>query len=185
MVIVSLIKRLVFGAALSAEQHDENAARIEEGFENCAEHDHTHDYTSFSGLSDALASKIPLAQKAVANGVATLDAGTKVPVAQISNVLSTEHVNNLVDDLAAKVDTTVLEGIAKIQRGQVTLVAGEAIVSDAAFVGTEDVYPTHKTVTGTPGWLRIEDRDVGTFTIKSDNVADTSTVTYLIVTPAP
>lgn len=181
-VTVALTSRTEAGAALTQAQHDNNIALIEAGFAACAHTDHTHDYTDFAGLSDALAAKIPIAQKGAVNGVATLDASTKVPLAQITGVLNTEDVNGLDDALNDKVDTTVLGNITGAQYVEATLVAGTIAVSLAGFTTAHKVHAFHQSVGGTPGFLVCSHKETGGFTILSGNPADTSVIGCIITT---
>jgi hypothetical protein len=71
------------------------------------------------------------------------------------------------------------------REGRATLVAGTVTVANTSVTAATDIFLTSQVDGGTPGWLRVSARVVGTsFTITSSNVADTSTVAWLMVEPA-
>lgn len=78
----------------------------------------------------------------------------------------------------------VKEG-SNAKQGVVTLVAGASVVSNTSITATSRILLTSQVDGGTPGWLRVSARSVGTsFTITSSNVADTSVVAFQIFEPA-
>lgn len=141
-VIVSLFKRLVKGSELTAAEHDNNMTLIEEGFNNSAAADHTHGTSGVTGLDDALAAKVNTDAVGAVNGVASLDAAGKVPNAQITGVLSTEHINNLNTALGNKVSTSSVgsaDGVASLDSGGKVpneQIAGVLNVSDIVGIST-------------------------------------------------
>jgi len=66
------------GIAVGATANSPDASLV-----NRANHSGTQAQSTIVNLVSDLAAKIPLTQRAAANGVATLDSGTKVPVAQL------------------------------------------------------------------------------------------------------
>lgn len=69
--------------------------------------------------------------------------------------------------------------------GTATLVAGEATVSTTAVTANSRILLTGQADGGTPGAHRVSTRTAGTsFTIKSTEAADTSTVAWVIFEPA-
>jgi hypothetical protein len=78
----------------------------------------------------------------------------------------------------------VAEG-ANAKLGVATLVAGAVTVANTSVTAISRIYLTSQADGGTPGWLRVSTRTVGTsFVITSSSVTDTSTVAYLIIEPA-
>lgn len=68
--------------------------------------------------------------------------------------------------------------------GRATLVAGTVTVNNTKVTAASNIIPICQVSAGTPGFLRISARVVGTsFTILSSNAADTSTVSWWIVEP--
>lgn len=66
--------------------------------------------------------------------------------------------------------------------GFVQLIAGTATVSDARVHGQSLILLTSQVDGGTPGFLRVQSRIIGTsFKIVSSNVADTSIVAWQII----
>jgi len=65
------------------------------------------------------------------------------------------------------------------------MVAGTIVVPTTAVRATSRIFLTAQTVAGTPGALAVSARTSGTgFSITSSSNTDTSTVAWLIVTPA-
>lgn len=78
----------------------------------------------------------------------------------------------------------VREG-ANAKQGVATLVAGTVVVANTSVTATSRIMLTSQVDGGTPGFLRVSTRAVGTsFTILSSSAADTSTVAYQIFEPA-
>jgi hypothetical protein len=66
--------------------------------------------------------------------------------------------------------------------GTATLVAGTVTVSTTAVTAGSKVLVSANTVSGTQGFLNVATRTVGTsFVITSSNVADTSTVDWILI----
>ena len=59
-----------------------------------------HPQASITGLAAALAALIPSTEKGAANGVATLDAGTKIPAAQIPAIALSEFLGTVASEAA-------------------------------------------------------------------------------------
>lgn len=79
---------------------------------------------------------------------------------------------------------TVKEG-TNYYMGTVALVGGTATVSNISVTATSRIFLTSQVDGGTPGWLRVSARVASTsFTITSSNALDTSTVAWIILTPA-
>jgi hypothetical protein len=78
----------------------------------------------------------------------------------------------------------VKEGI-NAKQGTATLVAGTVTIANTSVTANSRILLTSQVDGGTPGFLRVSARVVGTsFTITSSNAADTSTVAYQIFEPA-
>jgi hypothetical protein len=78
----------------------------------------------------------------------------------------------------------VKEG-SNAKQGASTLVAGSVVVSNTSVTANSRILLTSNTDGGTPGWLRVSARTVGTsFTITSSSGTDTSTVAWQIFEPA-
>lgn len=78
----------------------------------------------------------------------------------------------------------IAEG-ANAKMGTVTLVAGVATVINSSVTASSRIFLTSQVDGGTPGFLRISSRVVGTsFVITSSSNTDTSTVAYEIKEPA-
>lgn len=73
--------------ALFAGKADDSDPRLSDAREPLA---HTHTIGDVSGLTLALADKLPIVEKGAANGVATLDSAGKIPESQIPAVAITE-----------------------------------------------------------------------------------------------
>ncbi len=70
--------------------------------------------------------------------------------------------------------------------GTATLVGGTATVANTSVTANSRIFLTSNTDGGTPGWLRVSAKTVGTsFVITSSSVLDTSTVAWLIVESIP
>lgn len=78
----------------------------------------------------------------------------------------------------------VTEG-SNAKQGIGTLVAGTLVVNNTSITAVSRIFLTSQIDGGTPGFLRVASRVVGTsFTVKSSNVLDTSTFAYVIFEPA-
>jgi hypothetical protein len=78
----------------------------------------------------------------------------------------------------------VTEG-SNAKMGTAVLVGGTVTVSNTSVTGTSRIFLTSNTDGGTPGWLRVSGRVIGTsFTITSSSGTDTSTVAYIIFEPS-
>ncbi len=74
----------------------------------------------------------------------------------------------------------VAEG-SNAKQGTATLIGGASVVSNTSVTATSRIFLTSNADGGTPGWLRVSARSVGTsFTITSSSGTDTSTVAYEI-----
>lgn len=70
------------------------------------------------------------------------------------------------------------------KQGAVTLVGGTATISNTSITANSRIFLTSQVDGGTPGFLRVSSRVVGTsFTITSSSGTDTSTVAYEIFQP--
>lgn len=79
---------------------------------------------------------------------------------------------------------SVSEGGAA-RMGVATLVGGTATVANTSIAANDRIFLTSQVDGGTPGFLRVSARTVGTnFTITSSSGTDTSTVAWFIVRPA-
>ena len=71
-----------------------------------------------------------------------------------------------------------------VRTGVATLIAGAATVAIAEVTATSRIQVTSQADGGTPGFLRVSARTAGvSFTITSSDVADTSTVAWLLTEP--
>jgi hypothetical protein len=71
---------------------------------------------------------------------------------------------------------------ANAKMGVIALVGGTIVVNTTAVTATSRIFLTSQAPGGTPGWLQVSARVVGTsFTILSSNALDTSTVAWLII----
>jgi hypothetical protein len=78
----------------------------------------------------------------------------------------------------------VKEG-SNAKQGTATLVAGSSVVANTSVTASSRIFLTSQVDGGTPGFLRVSSRVVGTsFTITSSSGADTSTVAYQIFEPS-
>lgn len=78
----------------------------------------------------------------------------------------------------------VKEG-SNAKSGVATLVAGVATVSNTSITAISRIQVTSQVDGGTPGYLRVSARVVGTsFTVRSGSATDTSTFAYFIVEPS-
>lgn len=79
---------------------------------------------------------------------------------------------------------SIAEG-ANARMGTSTLVAGTVTVANTSVTANTRIFLTTQTIGGVIGVQYISARVVGTsFTITSNNVADTSTVAWLLIEPA-
>lgn len=78
----------------------------------------------------------------------------------------------------------VAEG-ADARMGAATLVAGTVTVNNTSVTANTRIFLTAQVDGGTPGWVRVSSRVVGSsFTITSSDVADTSTIAWIMFEPA-
>lgn len=102
----------------------------------------------------------------------------------ITSASITANLGNVVIATAGK-GLQIKEG-ANAKMGVATLVAGTVTVNTTAVTATSRIYLTSQVDGGTPGFQRVSARVAATsFTITSSNAADTSTVAWMIVEPAP
>lgn len=90
----------------------------------------------------------------------------------------------LAGEIDGKVTSTnpLISEAANGPMGVITLISGNKVVSNSSITSTSRIFLTSQSDGGSPGWLRVSNRVVGTsFTITSSNSADTSTVAYLIL----
>lgn len=128
---------------------------------------------------------------AVARGI--LDASGKLNIGTGALAPDTNLYRVAADTLASDDDMAlqtagkgyrVKEG-ANAKMGLSTLVAGTLVVANTSITATSRIFLTAQTTGGTPGFLRVSARVVGTsFTILSSNAADTSDVAWLIMEPS-
>lgn len=70
--------------------------------------------------------------------------------------------------------------------GRSTLVAGTVVVANTSVTAASEIFLTSNVDGGDPGFVRVVARTAGTsFTITSSSGTDTSTVSWLIMEPAP
>lgn len=74
--------------------------------------------------------------------------------------------------------------ITRLKRGTAVLVAGTVVVPETQVTANSQIQLTCQTPAGTPGFLYVSARAVGvSFTVTSSNVADTSTIAFLLIEP--
>lgn len=114
-------------------------------------------------------------------------AGTDADINFAIGAKGTGQVQVQIGDLAI---TAVGKGLrvkegSNAKQGVATLVGGVIAVANTSVTATSRIMLTSQVDGGTPGFLRVSTRIVGTsFTIQSSNVLDTSTVAYQIFEPA-
>jgi hypothetical protein len=109
-------------------------------------------------------------------GASTSAAGTQVFALDAAGNVSMRAVGA---GIQIKEGTNARMGVA-------TLVAGTVTVANTSVTANSRIFLTSQSDGGTPGWLRVSGRTAGTsFTITSSDAADTSTVAWMIVEPAP
>lgn len=102
---------------------------------------------------------------------------------------ATDHVNITTPSTSAQLNLTtasirVADDASNPILGTVTLVGGGATVNTNKVTANSIILLTCQVPGGTPGFLRISGRAVGTsFTIQSSNGLDTSTVGYFLIEP--
>lgn len=107
---------------------------------------------------------------------------TVLLISQLGNITAT--LGDLIIGAVGK-GLKIKEG-ADARMGVATLIAGTAVVSNANITANTRIFLTSNADAGTPGFLRVSTRTIGvSFTINSSNAADTSTVAYLLIEPAP
>jgi hypothetical protein len=90
-----------------------------------------------------------------------------------------------IDDEFTKKTGLVISEAANGKQGVATLVGGTKVVANTSITANSRIFPASQADGGTPGFLRISDRVVGTsFTILSSSNTDTSVVAYEIFEPA-
>lgn len=123
------------------------------------------DHTTYTGYAASIALKAPLASP-----VFTGDVNVSTGNLLISTIGKT---------LEIKTGTNAKIGVA-------TLVAGTVTVANTSVTANSRIFVTAQTNAGTPGFLGITTKTVGTsFVIKSSSVTDTSTVAWMIVESIP
>ncbi len=123
------------------------------------------DHTTYSGYAATIALKSPLASP-----VFTGDINSST-----GNIL----LSTIGKGLQIKTGSNSKMGI-------VTLVAGTATVANTSITANSRIFLTHQTDGGTPGWLRVSSKSVGTnFIITSSSNTDTSVVAWVIVESIP
>jgi len=91
--------------------------------------------------------------------------------------------SDIIMSLAGK-GLRVKEG-SNAKMGTSVLVAGAVTVANTSVTATSRILLTSNVDGGTPGFLRVDTRSVGTsFHIQSSNAADTSTVAWIIYEPS-
>jgi hypothetical protein len=123
------------------------------------------DHTTYSGYAATIALKAPLASPVFTGDVN----------ASTGNVLA----STIGKGLQVKTGSN-----AKI--GTATLVGGTVTVANTSVTANSRIFLTSNTDGGTPGWLRVSAKTVGTsFVITSSSATDTSTVAWQIVESIP
>lgn len=110
------------------------------------------------------------------------DSGGTLGITSSNNV---DLTNNSLRLLSVGTGISIKEG-SNCTMGTATLAAGAATVATTKVTDTSRIFVFSNADGGTPGWLRVSARTAGTsFTITSSSGTDTSTVAWLILTPAP
>jgi hypothetical protein len=128
-----------------------------------------------TGLTTDLAGKIPATEKGAANGVATLDAGSQIPAAQIPAVAITDYLGTVANE-AAMLALTGQKGDWAIRsdEGKVYVITG---ANPAIIAGwTALAYPASAVVSvnGETGVVVLDASDVGAATTAQGALADTA-----------
>jgi hypothetical protein len=119
------------------------------------------DHTTYSGYAATIALKAPLASPTFTGDVNSSTGN--VLISTIGKGLQVKTGAN------AKIGTSVL-------------VAGTVTVANTSVTANSRIFLTSQLDGGTPGWLRITAKNVGTsFVITSSSILDTSTVAWMIV----
>ena len=106
--------------------------------------------------------------------------GINSSIATINTTLGTK-ANSA--DVMLKADPRVVTGANK-RMNFVVLVGGVAVVANTSVTLNSTIFLTSNADFGTPGFLRVSNRVIGTsFTIQSSNSLDTSVVAYVIFEP--
>lgn len=80
--------------------------------------------------------------------------------------------------------TALTSAVLRSATGSAVLVAGTKVVTLASVTAVSRIFLTTIVPGGTPGWLQVSARAVGTsFTILSSSATDTSTVAWMVVEP--
>jgi len=119
------------------------------------------DHTTFAGYAATIALKAPLASPTFTGDV-NVSTGNLL-VSTVGKGLQVKSGAN------GKIGTAVL-------------VAGTVTVANTSITANSRIFITSNADGGTPGWLRVSAKTVGTsFVITSSNILDTSTVAWIIV----
>ncbi len=113
-------------------------------------------------------------------GTGTIDLGS-ITFINNSNIAGTLTINN--SSRFASSGLKIVEGTNAVM-GIATLVAGIVIVNTTKVTANSRIFLTHQNNSGTPGFVSVIARVVGTsFTITSSNAADTSNIAWQIIEP--
>lgn len=137
---------------------------------NRANHTGVQSIGTVSGLQTSLDSKIPLSQKGVQNGVATLDSGGKVPASQLpvgSQVYkgtwdASTNTPVLADGSGQAGDTyrVAVGGTRNLGSGNITFIAGDDVIYNGTIWQRNPSSQTVVSVNGKQGVVVIDKSDV-------------------------
>lgn len=136
-------------------------------------------YVSGAGTVAATDSILQAIQKLNGNDILKANSASPTFTGDINSSTGNVLVSTIGKGLQVKTGTN-----GKI--GTATLVGGTATVANTSVTANSRIFLTSNTDGGTPGWLRVSAKSVGTnFVITSSSGTDTSTVAWIIVESIP
>jgi hypothetical protein len=135
--------------------------------------------SNFGSLTGQIETNLPICL--MSPGVSTIDLCIQ---RKLAGLMEVSDNNGTYKDVALR-GLFLKEGTNQ-SSGTAVLVAGSKLVNTTRVTANSRIYLTVQTPGGTPGFLDTGTRTPGTsFTITSTNGADTSTVAWMIIEPAP
>ncbi len=142
----------------------------------------------FTYTTSTRALTIATATNSVAGVLSAADHTTFAAAAPKASPVFTGDVNSSTGNILV---STIGKGLqvktgANSKVGTAVLSAGSATVANTSITANSRIFVTSNTDGGTPGWLRVSTKTVGTsFVITSSSATDTSTVAWVIVESIP